>query len=253
MHCPPAYFRRQVACPLPCAARHAHLCQSHLRENPRPRLPHFARAQHQRTPPRKVAQLLLQQADRRLAHRRDFLRAHRGVGPHPFPRLQRMSEQTVQLRPRRPFPLRRLPSPLHLPLNLRLAQHRRIQPAHHPEEMRHRIGPEERIKLRRKFPQRRVGELRQELPHILVSPVKSGRKRINLHPIASGNHHSLLHMLQPPQPRQSLLQPHLGHPHPLQQRKRRAAMIKTNNKSRHKRQTNSSRSPLLIGSRAVYD
>ena len=121
----------------------------------------------------------LGELDRRRRHR-DRRAADVGLRAHVLGHREGALEQAVEHQPERAGRLRVPDRLLHLAQDLRLAQHHRIEAARHPERVRDRLLPRQRVDVGRQRIPRHVVELLQPLDDRL----RLGPVHVDLGPVA---------------------------------------------------------------------
>ena len=136
-----------------CGVRHraaddrdvAHFLRLHV---DRRQLAHLAGADHHDVAAAEIAEDLARERDGGVAHR-DGARAEAGLRPHALADGERRVEEAIEHRPRRARVGRGRVRLFHLPEDLRLADHERIEAGRHAEQMPRRLEVREVVGVRR--------------------------------------------------------------------------------------------------------
>ena len=194
--------------------------------------PHVAGPDHQHLATGEVAEAIGDHLDRGVADRGGAT-SDGGFGPGPLADPQGVTEQPVETRSDRTFVPTQLPCAADLPEDFALAEHRRLQPGRHLEEVSRRGVVVLAVEIRVQLVGRQLTGVAQEFADLGVGRVESLGDGVDLGAVTGAEHRDLAEVVTPGQPGQRLGQVVRGDGDPLQERQRPRAVIDTDDDDGH--------------------
>ena len=156
-----------------------------------------------------------------------------GVGAGPLAGLEGVAEQEVEGGPGGALLAGPLPGHLHLAEDLALAEHGRVEPGGHGEE----VGDGRRVVVDVEVVAEVLGgeegDLGEEVADVLVGAVEPLGHRVDLGAVARGEHDGLGHVLAGDEVVERLRQRGIADGHPLEQVERRAPVVQPDDDDGH--------------------
>ena len=158
---------------------------------PRGQLAHLARPHQQHRLAGEAFEDLAGQLHRRVGDR-DREPPDLRLGPYPLGRAERLAHQRVEHRPRRPGGLGQRERVLHLPQDLGLAQHHRVEARRHPEGVERGLLAGHRVEQGLQISPREPAMGSQATEGGRPRLSRHRRDAVDLHPVAGGEDHDLV-------------------------------------------------------------